>query len=260
MPYIKYQDKNIYYEDHGSGNRAVVFLHGFLGNLHIWDRYTKDLAECRIITIDLPGHGKSDVLSDIHLMSDMAAAVDQVCQSIGVSNADFVGHSMGGYVGIALIECKPKLVRSLTLFNSTAAEDNAQKKKDRIRTIRVFEMAPELFVSEAINNLFKTENLSRFSDEVKELKKMGLSCGIEGAAPALRGMAERTEGVTLLSESRIPVLYISGISDNIIPIESVKEQVKTIGATIEVMSNSGHMSFIEEYEKTLNTLIKFWSS
>ncbi|MBL4705923.1 MAG: alpha/beta hydrolase, partial [Flavobacteriales bacterium] len=114
--------------------------------------------------------------------------------------------------------------------------------------------------SEAINNLFTSENLLKHKEEVARLKQIGVNTGLNGAAPALRGMAERSDMLGKLNQLQIPVLFIAGRFDNIIPIESVIDQVNQLNASLVILEKSSHMGFVEEYELTLSTLVKFWNS
>mgnify|MGYP001099885555 CR=1 FL=1 len=40
---------------------AIVFLHGFLESISMWDYLTLHELQCKKIFIDLPGHGKSEL-------------------------------------------------------------------------------------------------------------------------------------------------------------------------------------------------------
>ena len=98
MATIKFQKKNIFFTDEGKG-KAIVLLHGFTESLKIWSGFASKLAEkYRVITIDLPGHGKSDCIASIHTMEVMADAVFTVLKNLKVGKCLMIGHSMGGYV------------------------------------------------------------------------------------------------------------------------------------------------------------------
>ncbi len=261
MPYSNFRSGQIHFSVSGNGSIPVVFLHGFLGDMSVWERYLADLGPAyKILRIDLPGHGGSSTFDETHPMELMADSVITAMQDADFGSAHFVGHSMGGYVSMALTTKYPDAVCSITLFHSTALEDGEQKKKDRIRTIRLFEMSPELFVSEAINNLFAPHNLTKYPEEISRLKQIGLKTGLTGAAPALRGMALRPDMRNLLGKREIPTLFIAGKYDNIIPLDSVMDQAGELGAELLLLEHSGHMGFIEEYDRTLAGLVSFWNS
>ncbi len=57
------------YSDCGSGERALVLMHGLLMNRHMFDRLAPEIASrgYRVITIDTLGHGASDRPEDMRL-------------------------------------------------------------------------------------------------------------------------------------------------------------------------------------------------
>ena len=75
---IQFKSINVSFSDEGKG-KAVVFLHGFLGAKEVWKYFSDHLSKTqRVITIDLLGHGKTDCLSYVHTMEEMADAVEAV--------------------------------------------------------------------------------------------------------------------------------------------------------------------------------------
>ena len=79
---ILYKGIEIGYKSVGKG-KPLVFLHGYLESMEIWDEYSKLLLDkYNVITIDLLGHGGTGCISDIHEMRDMADAVYFVLNNI----------------------------------------------------------------------------------------------------------------------------------------------------------------------------------
>ena len=179
---------SIAYSIYGDG-KTIVFLHGFLGNRTVWDAFVDHFkADYKVITIDLPGHGETSVIEDEMTMDFSAQLVDIVLQKESIPNSHIVGHSMGGYIGLAYSKLFPLKMNSLTLFNSTATKDDEQKQSDRLKAVRVFDMNPSIFIDEAIKNLFYEPNLELFPEHAKELTKMAKKTPIKGAQGSLRGM------------------------------------------------------------------------
>ena len=105
---MKFSDNELFYKIHGKGP-VWVLLHGFLESSTIWTDIVPVLSKTRtIVVIDLPGHGKSSILSETASMEDMAKAVRKVLQHLKINSATFLGHSMGGYVLMAYTELFPK--------------------------------------------------------------------------------------------------------------------------------------------------------
>jgi len=144
---ILYKNTTISYTDSGEGN-VIVLLHGFLENKKMWAAYVTFFSEkYRVITIDLLGHGESDCLGYIHSMEENANAVHEVLDVLKIEKAIILGHSMGGYVGLAFAELYPQHIQKLVLLNSTSKEDSAEKKLNRTRAIKAVKQNYVSFVS-----------------------------------------------------------------------------------------------------------------
>jgi len=255
---ILYKNTKISYTDSGEGN-AIVFLHGFLENKKMWQEYVDFFSEqFRIITIDLLGHGESDCLGYVHTMEENANAVQEVLISLKIEKTIILGHSMGGYVGLALAELFPKNIQKLVLLNSTSKEDSAEKKLNRTRAIKAVKQNYVSFVSLAIANLFSENNRTRLSNEIEKVKEQALKTPLQGIIASLEGMKIRKDREVLLHENRFPVLLVLGKKDPVLNYEDSLSQIED--TTVELVSfEDGHMSQIENKEELKLILQKFFS-
>lgn len=97
---------------------ALVFLHGFGGDLLTWHYCLVAFSSrFRVIALDLPGHGRSTMDVGRGTLAEMVSWTEQVLTALGIDTADFVGHSMGGKIAIALALAHPHSVRSLSLIS-----------------------------------------------------------------------------------------------------------------------------------------------
>ena len=134
--HISFGEGEIHYKVDGQGP-AIVFLHGFMESARIWRPFLEKLSgKFKIIRINLPGHGKSSVYGNIHTMEFMAESVKAVLDFEKVNSALFVGHSMGGYVGLAFAEAFAENVKGLVLFSSTSFEDTPERIEDGDHSVR----------------------------------------------------------------------------------------------------------------------------
>jgi pimeloyl-ACP methyl ester carboxylesterase len=87
----------VHYTNHGKGETALVFVHGWACDETVWSEQAPALAEkIRVITIDLPGHGQSDKPNSIEYNKELyTRAIDGVINDAGVRSAIVVGHSNG---------------------------------------------------------------------------------------------------------------------------------------------------------------------
>jgi pimeloyl-ACP methyl ester carboxylesterase len=254
MPKLRFKDVNIHFTDAGKGP-AVVLIHGFLENVSMWSFLADSLKSKRTICVDLPGHGDSDCIGYVHTMEEMAEAVLAVLSHLRIRRISLVGHSMGGYVALALAEKEPDMLKSLTLYHSTARADTVWKKRDRERAIDLIKMNHKSFVRTSIPMLFKPSNRKRLGNEIKTLKMEALKTPKQGIVAALSGMRLRPNREVLLKFPPFPVFIIAGDKDPRIPLQE-SHQLAEISEYVHlhVIKDCGHMSFLEDQESAKRQL------
>lgn len=257
MKTLLYKNTKISYTDSGQGT-AIVLLHGFLENKKMWQEYiTLFSEEYRVVTIDLLGHGESDSLGYVHSMEDNANAVNEVLEHLKIEKAIILGHSMGGYVALALAELHPERIKKLVLLNSTAKEDSAEKKLNRTRAIKAVKQNYVNFVSLAVANLFSEDNRTRLAAEIEKTKVQALKTPLQGIVASLEGMKIRKDREALLRENLFPVLLVLGKKDPVLNYEENITQIEDTTALL-VSFDDGHMSHIENKEELKVVLADFF--
>jgi pimeloyl-ACP methyl ester carboxylesterase len=99
----------------------LLLLHGWGASVYMWRDWFAPLAAAgrRVIAVDLPGHGLSDKPDDAttYSLDGMVAAVSELMDAEGLTNADVVAQSMGGTISIQIAEAHPHRIRRLVLVN-----------------------------------------------------------------------------------------------------------------------------------------------
>src|SRR5688572_33439435 len=86
---------NVHWTAAGSGRQAIILVHGWTCDESSWKEQVPALSKSyRVITLDLPGHGKSG-MPKAFSMELFARAVEAVRAEAKVDRAVLVGHSMG---------------------------------------------------------------------------------------------------------------------------------------------------------------------
>ncbi|MCF4100500.1 alpha/beta hydrolase [Gillisia sp. M10.2A] len=251
---ITYKNTPVFYSTKGTGN-PLVLLHGFLESHKIWLPFTDKLSsERQVILIDLPGHGQSGTLSDVHNMELMAEVVREVLNNIGISEASIAGHSMGGYVSLAFYEKFPTMVKALALINSTSEEDSEERKFNRDRAISLVQKNKRSFVSMAISNLLTKKNDQKFKGELNILKEEGQKLTENSITAALKGMKIRTNKTELLAQFKGQKIIVAGQKDPVMSFNSVKRVAKKTNSTLKTFPD-GHLSFIENEADLLEIML-----
>ena len=111
------------YEDHGSGGRPLLLVHGFTGFRQDFATQLAALGRRgRVLAPDLRGHGESSKTGDAasytfsQLTDDLLALLD----ALGVERCDLLGHSMGGMLALRAALRAPERVVSLLLMDTAA--------------------------------------------------------------------------------------------------------------------------------------------
>lgn len=261
MPYANYKKANIYYEVQGKG-RAIILLHGFLECLNMWSYMADHLSkQYKVITIDLPGHGKSDCIGYVHTMNDMAHTVHEIVKKENIRKATLIGHSMGGYVSLAFADLYPDNIKAICLFFSTSRPDNKEKKISRNQAIELVKQNHKSFVRKAFPMLFRSKYRSLRKETIKQAKTDALSTSKQGIIAALEGMKTRKSREVLLKFPPYPIHFISGKKDPVIPSKTIEEQLtRSERVTGIILSEPGHMGHIETPELCLTEIRSFLSS
>ncbi len=253
-------DVAIRVSDSQKGDRVVVLLHGYLENLNVWDDFAKLLApHFRVISMDLPGHGISEVRGPVHTMGFLADTVREALLQLGVVTCCVIGHSMGGYVALAMAEKHPEMVDHLVLFSSTPNADSPEKKEHREREIAIVESGKkELLARTLPAKGFAAENRARFADEIEDYAELVQLTEDQGITALLRGLMERRDMNEAMRALPMPQLLIFGRKDEYI-LPSVAEDVARNQPQAQVvwLENSGHNGFIEQPAEALEAILHF---
>jgi len=255
---IPFDKGELCYTIEGEGP-VVVLLHGFLEDHNIWNTIAKKLSlKNKVITIDLPGFGKSSVFNDIHSMQFMANTVYYVLIEENIDSCVMVGHSMGGYVTLAFAELYPKKVTGIILFHSHAGADDEESKKNRDRTINIVQSDRLGYINSFIQLMFAEKNVKHFEDEIDHLKDRATKTTREGIIAALAGMRDRQDRIGFLKKAEIPVFFIIGKKDSRIPFKKVIAQLEAPqNCEALIIDDVGHLGFIEAEELTYSALEHF---
>jgi 2-succinyl-6-hydroxy-2,4-cyclohexadiene-1-carboxylate synthase len=129
------ENYQIHYSLIGDVNKPMIlFLHGFMGNLHEFDlsiSLLKDYFSC--LVLDLPGHGKTQVLGndEYYRMENTAQAVINLLDNLHISQCFLVGYSMGGRLGLYLTLNFPTRFPQVILESASPGLANEKEQLNR---------------------------------------------------------------------------------------------------------------------------------
>lgn len=246
--------------DSGVGEKCVVLLHGYLESMYVWDDFALLLTpSVRVITVDIPGHGISEVKGEVHTMEMVADVLHQMLKSLEIERVTMVGHSMGGYVALAFCARYPEQLDGLVLLSSTPNPDTEAKRENRRREIALVRAGKKDALARVAPEAgFAEQNRRRLRSYIDDLTECVHITEDDGIVALLGGMMERADQNEMLRKSTVPQLFILGKKDGYIPVEVAEEIVANHPqAQVAWLEESGHMGFIEEPEACAETLLKF---
>ena len=107
--WANYDGIKVHYYDIGDrkAKNALVFVHGWTGNVELWKESYNAFPAYRVIVVDLIGHGKSDKPKTEYTMELFARGVNAVLKKAKSERAVLVGHSMGMPIARAFYRLYP---------------------------------------------------------------------------------------------------------------------------------------------------------
>ncbi|RYY09453.1 MAG: alpha/beta fold hydrolase, partial [Cytophagaceae bacterium] len=171
---------------------TIVFLHGFAESREVWTEFTRPFpAHYRLLAPNLLGHGTSLApVSDFSMEAQARYVIDHLGRRNATEPVLLVGHSMGGYVALALAQRYPERVAGLALINSSAYADTEEKRQAREKNSSfVARHGVNKFMESFVRPLFAPANRDRLPEARALLEDIGKATPETTLAGALRGMA-----------------------------------------------------------------------
>ena len=226
----------------------------------MWNAFIPELSKRnRVIAIDLLGHGATECLGYIHTMEDQADMVQSVLQELKIRKTVLIGHSMGGYIGLAFAELYAENVKGIMLLNSTSKADSEERKINRDRAIVAVKQNYSNFIRMSIANLFSESNRERLTEVIEQVKIEALKTPLQGIVASLEGMKIRKDREIILHFASYPIQLVLGKKDGVLIYEDNLDQIE--GTKVQLTTfEDGHMSHIENQTELLALLLQFLRS
>lgn len=253
-----YQGEKIFYRKYGKGT-PVLFLHGFGEDGTIFNALLPHLEKYATLLIpDLPGSGKSKTENDFdysleHLALVMKALLDQE----GVSSCVVLGHSMGGYIALAMAEQFPTLINGLGLIHSTAFADSVERIQKREQAMAfIYSNGVDAFLRLSLPGLFSQQFRETHNAIIQSLIASGLSFSPDTLISYYQAMIQRPDRTHVLKNISYPVLLVIGEQDELIPARDLLFQASLLQQPIvHRMAAAAHMSMLESPDE-LKTILQ----
>lgn len=240
----------------GQGIESVLLIHGLGSSARDWEHQLPVLqGRFRVIALDLRGHGASsrdfNHYSIPAFTGDVIALLEKYSEPVHV-----VGVSMGGMIGYELSAVRPDLVKSLTVINAIPEFGSLSFRKKLSFLHRLFlvrfagmraaarKVGRDLFPSAGQDSLRATF-IERWSENSPAIYRR-----------TLLSMASWSV-VDRLPEIATPTLVITGDRDYIPPERKQMYALLMPDCRVEVITNSGHATPVDQSEALNKLLVSF---
>lgn len=243
------QNLAIEYQDQGSGE-VLLFLHGWRDNLQTFDFLTEKLSQnWRVIRLDLPGFGKSEMPKNDWTLDDYVNFVQHFTNKLNLKVNAYVGHSFGGRIIIKGLAKNKLLSKKVVLIGSAGIAKNKSLRNfsilivSKIAKIITF-IPPFIFFREQLKRKMYHYLQSDYyeSNQLKQTYQNIISEDLQKAAEKIH----------------LPTLLIWGENDKATPITDAKKFANLIkNSKLTIIPNSGHFVHQEKVAEIYEEIRKF---
>lgn len=250
----------ISYTDIGSG-KPILLIHAFPTDQQLWHTQQTGLKnKFRIITLDLWGFGKSSPVDGQAItMSAYADEVKQLMDQLHIQQAIIGGESMGGYIALAFLQKYPERVSGLILSDTQSIADSDETKAKRETSAKdILQNGTSAFIQgfmqKALSPTASNETRKYLTEILNKQSPFALASG-------LRGMALRPDTSSVLANSQLPILIITGDQDVLISSQQ-SEAMHTLAknSKLVTIAGAGHLSNLEKSDDWNKAVLEYFGA
>jgi len=241
---VDFDGKQLAFLKNGTGP-AVVVVHGIGGHKEDFAGLSAALAATHTVyAVDMLGFGGSSKGGEAITIADQVAAIVALMQSEGLSKADLVGNSVGGWVAATMAATHPAMVGRLVLVDAAGFK-------------AMFEGEPPVnFYPQSVEEMANLLRHVRFTPDTQTesyataaLAASQATGDVQAAAAVGKGMyvSERLEDVC--ARITAPTLVLWGAEDKLFPAAIADLVVAhTKGATKQIIPGASHFPHLDNPE------------
>jgi pimeloyl-ACP methyl ester carboxylesterase len=257
------------YVDIGSGDApSVVFVHGLGGQWQNWlENIPRVAQERRVITLDLPGFGLSEMPGERITIPGYGRVVDALCDYLGLESVAVVGNSMGGFIASEVAIQFPERVERLALVSAAGISSASVRSAPAQAAARIASVLGtytaarhETFAKRPGSRHVALALVARYPGRLKgDLVYEGFMKGVgkPGFDAAFRACLEY-DFRERLPEIACPALITWGENDSILPVRDAHEFERLIPSSRSVvLEETGHVPQAERPRTFNAALLEF---
>jgi len=251
----------------GGSGPPIVLVHGLGGMASNWRLVAPELAgERRVIVPDLPGHGGSAPLEDVQSIDPYADAMLAVADAEDAVPAPWVGHSLGGLVGLRAALRRPEAVTGVVLAAGAGISSATRMGEATVTLLGVVQ--PGRLIGRRARSVSRSElgrklafgwwgvaDPAGFDPEMAEAFLLGPPQHTDtvSAGRALVASDPRSD----LDRVRCPCLCLWGARDNWVPLKDGMEYARRLRAPLRTIADCGHLLIGERPDAVVRAVRDF---
>jgi pimeloyl-ACP methyl ester carboxylesterase len=267
--FIMWRGSEIHYTDEGQGI-PVVMIHGFGGSFLNWNKLDARMkGEYRVIRVDLPGFGLSDLPEPDGVKTDFVKQYRDFMtffiDTLHLDSLYVVGNSMGGMMAWGTAADHPDKVKKLVLL--AAAGYDLEKITNNVARFMKMPLIRSFFLrgfplsqSEAAARNVYADPSKINHESVKNNNMMWNRDGNIKAACDIVSCGVYPDS-TLITKIQCPTLIIWGKHDKIVPVDHAYRFQRDIkGSQLILFDTCGHCAMIERPDETARAIKAFFKT
>ncbi|MDE1167833.1 MAG: pyrimidine utilization protein D [Pseudomonas sp.] len=229
---------------------TVVLSSGLGGSARFWAPQLALLNEqFRVLVYDHAGSGRSPAtLADDYSIADMAAELLGLLDSLEITQCHFVGHALGGLVGLELALQRPALLRSQVLVNAWSSPNPHSARCFAVRKNLLNHSGPAAYVQAQALFLYPADWIAEHSAQLAEDDAHALAHFPEPANLLRRIAALQAFDVEArLGEIQAPTLLIANRDDMLVPWQRSQHLAEQLPhGQLVLLEYGGHASSVSD--------------
>lgn len=262
MKIIDVGETSLEFQELGNpANPTIVFTHTILFGPELFDDLVSGLVDdYHLLIVHLPGHGQSSYRSGMTL-EGITDDCHELLSKLGLTGVIWVGHSMGGMIGMRMAIKHPQMISSLILIATTAAQEPPGLRYvtgqlwDLFRAGHledVVEPSLEYFLS-PVTFAERPELAEHFRTEMMNMKN------VEGLYTVAQAVINRIDITNEISAISSPTLVLAGKHDvgGASPAESMLIAARIPDARLIILDDASHLLMAEKPDETRRLIHEF---
>jgi pimeloyl-ACP methyl ester carboxylesterase len=258
---LEIDGREVNYCELGEGP-AIVFVHGLGASWQSWlEQMPEFSASHRVVAMDLPGFGYSEMPSEDISIEYYARWTAQFMDVLGIESAAVVGNSMGGFVSAELAIKFPERVQRLVFVSAAIFWQNRRRAQPLVQLAKLSDAVVARALVRATDDIATRRRLryaalatagfrypQYVSDELAH-EMVRSARRTDGFLPALEALA----GYDLeeeLPKISCPTLIVWGAHDQLVSVKDAERLEDLIPDSRRVVfERTGHVAMLERPER-----------